>query len=61
MAEYKPRLEVTYYYRCPKCTHVSVYVSYTPWIVCGGRWCGKRFHWAHGRISRAEYDRVWGI
>lgn len=54
------RKSILYYYRCPKCDHVSAYASYNDWLSCGYRRCGLRFIRFGNTITEADYERVWG-
>lgn len=53
-------IAILYYYRCPKCDHVSAYASYNDWLSCGYRRCGVRFIRFGNTITKDDYERVWG-
>jgi len=55
------RQSILYYYRCPKCAHVSIYVSYNDWLSCGFKRCGIRFIRFGNTMDEWEYKKIWGI
>lgn len=55
----KPLENILYYYRCPKCDHVSIYVTHTDWLSCGYRRCGLRFIRFGNTMDEWEYKRIW--
>ena len=51
---------ILYYYRCPKCDHVSIFVTHTDWLSCGYKRCGLRFIRFGNTMDEWEYKRIWG-
>jgi len=52
---------ILYYYRCPKCDHVSIFVTHSDWLSCGYRRCGVRFIRFGNTMDKWQYEKIWGV
>jgi hypothetical protein len=55
-----PRITRIEYYSCPNCYLPGLAVTDNLWVTCGKNRCGRAFRLIDHRITKEEYEEVWG-
>jgi hypothetical protein len=50
-----------WYFRCPNCNKPTIFVTHLMYGECGGKWCRGRLYLPWYQITKAEYERIWGL